>query len=310
MGGSSSKNKSEQKAKVGITQQFAGTCDVTCQNSLSNVTVDIIDSTIGGSVVLDQTCSTNANCLIGSTMNATADVVYKATNTSNAKNSFSGWSLDPFNFDTASNTSRQNIKEKIEQNSTEKCNVSSYNQMNDVTIFAANSTIGGNLEIDQSGSTQGKCQLENTMSAAAYATGTAQNLATSGKDKKGQKFGDKSGKFQIITYVIIAVVVCVIAVVIGKMVSGGSTKRATRKEMKEVAMARAEAGCPGGVQPILNQKTGRPIIDPKTGGPICPPPPVRSTPRSAPDFRPENLSAPQRPSSMKPLTARPYMSST
>lgn len=295
MGTSSSKNVSEQRAKVQITQQFAGTCDVTCQNSLSNVTVDIIDSTIGGSVILDQTCSTNANCLIGSSMNSVADVQFKATNSANAKNAAAAWWKDPFNFDTASNVSRQKIKENLEQSTTEKCNVSSYNQMDNITIFAANSTIGGNLEIDQTGSTVGKCQLENAMSAAAYATGTAQNTATSGKDKKGQKFGNKSGKFQLITYIVIAIVVCVIAVVIGKVVSGGSRKKAAKRQMRQVAMARARAGCPGGVQPVMNPKTGQPIIDPRTQGPICPPPPSSSSLRSpdSPPTAPPSVASPR-----------------
>ena len=86
MGVSSSKAISEQAADVFLTQQFSGTCNVTCQNAMKNVSVVAIDSTIGGSIELDQSCSTNASCLIGSSMDATSDVLFKATNSSNAKN--------------------------------------------------------------------------------------------------------------------------------------------------------------------------------------------------------------------------------
>lgn len=281
MGLSSSKNSSEQSAEVYLTQQFSGTCNVTCQNTMSSVSISMIDSTVGGNVEINQTCSTNASCLIGSTMDATSDVLFKATNSANAKNAWSGWSLDPFNFDSASNDSRQDIRQSINQSTTESCNISSYNQMNNISIFAANSTIGGDISISQNASTQGQCQLHNSMSAAAYATGQAQNTASSGKDKKGQKFGDKSGKLTILTYLVIAVVVIVIVSIVGKIIAGHSKKSAESKQEQEFIEARAMAGCPGGMKPILDPKTGKPVLDPKTKRPVCPPPPMYP-PRSAP----------------------------
>nr|QBK86245.1 MAG: lipid membrane protein [Marseillevirus LCMAC102] len=238
MGFSHSKNISEQKAEVYITQQFSGSCDVTCQNVMTNVTVDIINSTVGGSVSLSQSCATDASCMIGSNMDAIADVQFKATNTANAKNAWSGWSLDPFNFDTAVNESRQDMKEAINQSTSETCNISSYNQMNNITIFAANSTIGDNISITQNASTQGQCQLNNSMNAAAYASGIAQNTATSGKDKKGQKFGDKSSIMVGLTYLIIAIVVIVIVSVIAKVITGHAKKTAERKRVETAPILR------------------------------------------------------------------------
>lgn len=274
MGLSISKSSSEQSAEVYLTQQFSGTCNVTCQNSMSNVTIDIINSTVGGNVTLSQSCSTNASCLIGSSMDATADTTFKATNSANAKNAWSGWSLDPFNADISETDSRQDIKQSINQSTAETCNVSSYNQMNNITIFASNSTIGGDISVSQTASTQGQCQLTNSMSAAAYATGQTQNTATSGKDKKGQKKGNKSGKMVGLTYLVIGVVVIVIVTIVGKVISGHSAKSAMSKKEQKAISARARAGCPGGVKPILDLKTGKPIIDPRTKLPICPPPPI------------------------------------
>jgi hypothetical protein len=213
MGVSVSKSASEQDADIYLTQQFSGTCDVSCQNALHDVNVDIINSTIGGSISLDQTCSTNASCIVGNNTSAIADVLYKASNSSNAKNA--GGILQGLNVDVSTAESRQNIAEDINQQTSEHCNVTSYNEMDNISIFAANSTIGGDISISQNASTQGQCQLTNTMSAAAYASGIAQNVATSGKDKKGQKFGNKKGKKgRTITYVVIGIIVVVLVFVI------------------------------------------------------------------------------------------------
>ncbi len=222
MGVSISKAVSEQNADVQLTQIYKGTCDITCQNIEENISVDLINTVIGGGIIFNQSCSANGNCIFGSTMDATSDVFFKATNSSNAKNAWSGWSLDPFNIDIAESKSRQNIKESITQSVTETCKISSYNQMNNISIFSANSQIGGGIEFNQSGNATGKCVLDNTMTAAAYATGMATNTATSGKDKK--KKGDKSSIFRIAVYIIIAIVVLIVAVIIGKLITGHMKK--------------------------------------------------------------------------------------
>lgn len=219
MGLSVSKASSEQKGRVYIAQQFAGTCNVSCQDSMKNVTVDIINSDIGGGISLSQTCSTDASCIIGSSTDAVADISFKAKNSSNARNAWSVMGLDPFNVDTSDSSSRQNIKESINQNTNEKCNISSYDQMDNITIFAANSTIGGDISISQNSSTEGQCRLKNQMTAAAYATGTAQNVSKSGKDKKGEKLGEKAEKLKVITYVVIAIVVIVLVIIVSKLIS-------------------------------------------------------------------------------------------
>lgn len=278
MGVSYSKAESEQSANTYMAQQFSGTCNVTCQNALNNVVVDIIGSTIGGSIKLDQSCSTNASCLIDSTSNATSDVMFKATNSSNASSAWSIWSGNPFSFEMAESLSRQDIKQTINQTSSEACNISSYNQMDNITIFVANSTIGGDISISQNASTQGQCKLKNSMSAAAYASGTAQNVAKSGKDKKG----DKASLF---TYIVIGIVVVVIVGIVAKVITGQSEKSKKIKQMKAVIEARAEVGCPGGVKPIMDPKSGKPMIDPRTQGPICPAPkiiPVKNNSKTKP----------------------------
>jgi hypothetical protein len=269
-GGSSSTSSSEQSAQAYLAQNYSGSCNITCTNIQSGINIDLINTTLGGSIDLTQTCSVNANCLIGSVSDATSDVVFKATNSSNAKNAGSLFSGSLFNFDKAESLSRQDIKQSILQNTNEKCKLSSLNQMNDITILAANSTIGGNIAIGQTGSVAGQCKLQNNMTAAASATAMASNTATSGKDKKGQK---KGGSAVLITIGLI--IAALVIVYIGSKIYFNSVDQSSAlAQTKEVETARGKAGCLGGAKPILDSK-GKIVIDPISLRPVCPPPEIK-----------------------------------
>jgi hypothetical protein len=265
MGASSSKSVTEQSADAYLAQTFHGSCNVTCTNLQSNINVDIINSVIGGNINLTQKCAVDANCAVSSLSDATSDVLYKAENSSNAKNSTSLFTGSIFNFDTATSRSRQAIKQNITQSTTEKCKLANLNQMNNVNILAANSQIGGSIDVAQGGSVQGECQLSNNLTAAAMATAMATNKSTSGKDKKGEKKGGGIGS--IIGFIVVMIIVFIIA----HMFTGGQKSRADAAVQQKVALARAQAGCPGGLKPIIDSETGLPIIDPKTMRPVCPP---------------------------------------
>ncbi len=215
MGAASSTTSSEQSAQASLSQKFGGTCNLQCQNTESNVSVDIINSIIGGDVDLSQTCSTNGSCMIGSMMDATSDIYFKAANSSSAGNAVGlfPWMI---NYDSSSATSRQDISQSIQQSSSENCNIGSYNDYNDISILAENSTIGGNIEVSQQGSVQGQCQLTNSMSAAAYATGLADNTAQSGKDKKSSL--GLSNAAMIVIGIILTIVLLIISFMIGREV--------------------------------------------------------------------------------------------
>jgi hypothetical protein len=218
IGSSTSYNESVQNASADITQQYSGTCQVSCVNTIDNTNIDIINSTVGGDVSVTQTCSANGQCLFNNTMGATSDVMFKAANSSNALNAGS-WLSGLFNTDISKNESIQNIQENITQAIDQECKVTSTNQMNNVDIFAANSYIGGNIAIGQYGSANGNCQLDATMTASDYATGTIDNCSTSGKKVKKKCGAGKGGISitQIIIYVVVAVVLFVVIIVISKI---------------------------------------------------------------------------------------------
>jgi hypothetical protein len=280
MGGSTSTSSSVQAAEAYLAQTVSGSCNITCQNIASGINIDIINTVIGGGINLTQTCSVDASCMISSSSDATSDILFKATNSTNAANASNLFSGSIFNFDTASSMSRQNIKQKIIQNTTQTCKLASLNQLSDVSILAANSAIGGSINIGQTGSTSGQCQLQNNMSAAASATAMASNSAQSGKDKKGQKKGSSA---VLITIAGIAVLI-IIVFIIGKLYTSERDGNTQTAEKIEAAQARAIAGCAYG-SPITNSK-GEVIIDPATNHAICPHEPSSPVSPQIPLFNP------------------------
>ena len=227
MGIGSSKNSSEDTAQTYLTQQFSGTCNVTCENIQSGGETDIDHSLIIGGISDQQTCSTDSTCLISSNMNATSDVLFKAAQAASAGGSggiLPYWWTGP-QIDITTNTSRQDIQTYISQSSNETCNMSSYNGMEDITLNVTDSIVIGGISTDQVASTGGECVLDNTMLAAAYSTGLTDQTAVSGKDKKGQKMGALSGILRIMAFLVIGLVVIAVVGLSAYLLANMSKKK-------------------------------------------------------------------------------------
>ena len=231
-GVSKSVSRSEQEAQANLTQTYQGSCDITCDNIISGAHIAVINSDIGGNISLTQSCSVNGQCLFTDTMDATADVSFAATNSTNAKNAAPPLSVGSANVDTAESDSRQDINENITQAVTQNCNMTSSNDMNDITILAVNSTIGGGIELGQTNKTTANCVLDATLSAATMASATAENAAQSGKDKKGGSIGS---------------ILVIVGVVVLLVVLGFAAKYMGKKKEEKAADERyheaKERGC-------------------------------------------------------------------
>lgn len=263
MGASSTKVNSTQNATVTTTQQFSGMCNITCQNVDKDIAVTLIDTNLQGGVDITQTCSTDASCTIASANDSTADVLFKAANSANAKSAAAVSWVDPGEFDSTSITSRQDIRMATNQAVTQSCNIGSYNEMDNVSVFAANSNIGGSITIAQSGSANGQCALNNSMQAASAASASETSTGQSGGKGKGH----------ILMMIIVAVTIIALAGILGKIFSSQSVTGAMKTAQKKALQAQALVGCPGGMKPVLDKKTKLPILNPRTGKPICPIPP-------------------------------------
>ncbi len=194
MTGQFSSSSSVQQASADITQNYAGTCNVQCNNTISNVNFDFIDSIISGGINLSQQCTVNANCLYQTTQNSLADVLFKAENSSSA----AGGLLPGISVSETS--TYQNITENILNSVRQSCSLGSYNDINNVNIFAQSSVIGGGINFSQTGTTQGSCTFNTLMSATDMATGTSDNCSASGKSAKKSCGGKGSGIGTILLY--------------------------------------------------------------------------------------------------------------
>lgn len=194
MTGNLSTSSSTQQASANITQQYAGTCNVQCNNTISNVNFDFIDSVISGGINLSQQCTVNANCLYQTTQNSLADVLFKAQNSASA----AGGVLPGISVSETS--TYQDINENILNSISQSCSLGSYNDINKVDIFAQSSVIGGGINFSQTGATQGACTFNTLMSATDMATGTSDNCSASGKSAKKSCGGKGSGIGTVLLY--------------------------------------------------------------------------------------------------------------
>jgi hypothetical protein len=153
IGGSSANNT--QIANSNFIQSYAGTCDITCTNIINGSSVATINSEVGGSVGVSQTCAVNGQCSFDVSQSALTDIVFK-TNTAAAASS-PLWGT----FSFSNSSSYQQINQYINQTVMEKCNISSINTINNVDVYAVNSTITGNVGIGQSGTATGGCAMKN-----------------------------------------------------------------------------------------------------------------------------------------------------
>lgn len=206
MGANQSYASSTQISNANLMQRYNGTCNITCENTMTNASINIVNSQVGGNVELTQKCAVDAQCTFNVSQDALTDVLFKASNSTTAAGGISTWGT----YNYSESDSYQSINQSIQQSINQKCNIKSINDMNNVSIYAANSQIGGNVQIGQTGDTVGACTLQASMSATAMAQGTSDNCAAAGKGKKVKKScGGKGGKGigSYILYVVVAIVI-------------------------------------------------------------------------------------------------------
>lgn len=216
VGWSDAISKSTQVANANISNQYAGSCDITCNNTMDNVSIALINSQVGGDVDVTQSCSVNGQCMFDTTQNATTDVIFKAANSANAASAIGTLSRD-----YSYNKSYQEINQNVQNSISQECNLQSSNDMDNVTIFAANSQIGGSVVVDQSGNVTGGCTLQAAMTANALASGTANNCAAAGK-KAIKACGGKGGFsiMQLLLYLAAAIVIFIVVMIVMRLIRG------------------------------------------------------------------------------------------
>jgi hypothetical protein len=202
MGGifSSAQARSTVDAQGDITQQFSGSCDISCSNSINNATINLENAWFS-EFDITQSCNINADCNIDSNATAVSDVLAKASSQADLSGNIPLWNALVSQSKTDSSI---DIKQKIMQNTQEKCHFNSANEINNLTLNANNANMS-KISVNQVGNVSGGCTLSNLLEASAKATGLADSTARNGKQKKGPK-GKKTSSIGLIIFFIIVVV--------------------------------------------------------------------------------------------------------
>ncbi|SRR5260221_2816306 len=257
MGGgvSTSYVKNVQNINASIVQQYSGSCDINCMNSITNLNIDILNSVVGD-ITVSQACTLDAVCILNNNMGAVIDSMLSSKNSSDAKNTASFFSI---NYNESDVYNEQDISSKIQQIISQKCQIESYNSMNNILLFADNSSIN-NIMFSQKGNVVGSCTLKNMITANAYASGTSQNDSTSGKEKKKSK----QNKYTYLLYIgigliVSAVILGIIGLLMKKSVSSHTTAINSNKDDILSSLSRPTSN-------IVNPSTDTPsnIVNPST----------------------------------------------
>lgn len=205
---------SSQQANAAITQNYAGSCDVQCNNTINGINISIIDSILSGGINLTQSCAVNAQCLYETSQSSLSDVMFKASNSGTA----AGGILPGISVSRTG--SYQDINESILDSVSQTCSLGSYNSISNVNVNAQSSTIGGGINFTQQGSTQGECTFNTIMNATNMATGTSDNCSASGKMAKKTCGGKGGGIGSVLIYVGIGLVLFVGAMMLYRAFKG------------------------------------------------------------------------------------------
>lgn len=224
MGLSVSTASSTQEAVQNISQNFQGMCSFNCTNDITDVSVVINGSQFKGNIDFDQACAVDGQCQISSTMDAVASIFFSASNSAGASDAAP---LLPWpNADISNTSSYQSMRQSISQSNNEQCNLSSTNNMSNVLVFINNSAFAGDITFSQTGGTSGSCALQNTMDAAANATGEATDNAQSGKKAKSM-----SGILESVGVLVAVIIILIIIVTIFKMLMGKKSPKTTNEKL-------------------------------------------------------------------------------
>ena len=211
-----------QIANAEVMQQFRGTCNINCSQSIKNSSIVIKNSSIGGNVGITQLCTVDGNCIIGSAMAATTSILLKSSNMAKAT-AASLFSGGIFNNSNSSINNFTKSNQFINQSNNQNCDQFTMQNMENVNIYASGSNIGGNVSLEQTGNVKANCVLKNTMSASLTAMQLATNSATSGKDKFSAKLKSKQTWAKVaIVGSIVGGVVAIVAI-LARVIAGPKT---------------------------------------------------------------------------------------
>lgn len=192
-----------QKVINTVMQESNAICKFDCSNTIDGVDISLIGTTIGGDISITNTCVIdNTQCTIKQALDSQMENMLDEQFQLTEKLQQGGFdpadilnALLPWNIGVTTINLRmeQIITNQISQLANATCIQSADNNIRDVRIYAAQSSIGGSINIANSGSiTQAECNLENVTRSAIANTLTESadiDISFGGSGSCGTAFG-------------------------------------------------------------------------------------------------------------------------
>ena len=170
------------KHKNNIAQTFSSDCSFSCHKVFVGEEVKFKGD---NKFQIDKQCTVNGTGLMDATIGSLANLEFAASRSSNAQDASKGRVGFPGEPDPAISRSRQELNTTIGQTAVDMCNTETTDQISKVEFLTGRQTFDGPVALVQDRTTKPACVLSEALTSSALATITADNSATSGKDKKG-----------------------------------------------------------------------------------------------------------------------------
>jgi len=230
-----STNINDQVGITNLTQTYSGTCNIVCDNDISNLDIYLINSNLFGGLKITESCTVNGQCTFNNSQSTISDIMFKARNAAiSGGGTCAGVQIGSYCQNVSDNESRSYISETIQNTLQQQCNLETTNSLDNTTILAVNSNINGGIDIGLMGDTSGGCALNSIMGATAKAASISDNCAQATGKKGTKACAGKEGK-SIVSYLwIIGIMIIGIAIIsiLWKLISSGKLNNSSSKIFK------------------------------------------------------------------------------
>ncbi len=162
-----------------VAQKFSATCGISCKKIIDGEQFKFKQGK-NGKFLIEKICPVSGACMMEATLGALANVMFAAPHSSNAKEARRGL---PSEKDTTG-MSRQEIYTSSSQTLLDKCKINTTNKISDVEFLTTDRKFGGPVSLVYTNTMKSDCPISEALNASALAMSTADNTATSEKNKK------------------------------------------------------------------------------------------------------------------------------
>lgn len=181
---STANNFTYQKSLNQLFQNEESDCIATCSSDIDGVTIKITDSSVGGDINIEASCTAQAACTMANSLQATTFTQLDAVQTASAEAPIGKiWTWPGLSIAVTNNYTNQSLTNNIAQIITSTCYADSDTVVKDITIDIENSNVDGGINISAIGDANVACQMSNSATIQTTSAASASQTATSSTGK-------------------------------------------------------------------------------------------------------------------------------